>query len=58
MLEGESSGHVFILPFMPNIVAVSLSTITVPGIGVPVYVHLELNQTVFKILGSLTEVVI
>lgn len=43
---------------MPNTVATSLPTITIPGIGVPVYIHLELNQTVFQILGSLTQVII
>lgn len=43
---------------MPNTVAISLSTIMIPGIGVPVYIHLVLNQTVVQILGSLTEVVI
>lgn len=31
---------------------------TVPGIRVPVYVHLEVNQTVFQVLSSLTEIII
>lgn len=47
-----------ILLFMPNIIAIYLHIITVPGISVPVYIHLELNQTIFKILGSLTEIII
>ena len=58
LLEGASSVYFFILPFVPIIIAISLHVTIIPGVGVPVYIHLELNQTVFKILGSLTEIVI